>query len=59
MRGIQNGSRVWYWGHEGGTTYGVVQSTSVAADGSQIVVIKEEKTGAIVNLPVSGVNKVP
>lgn len=54
-------------GHEGTTTYGTVQSTSVQQDvskfyqllrdilmnlqGSQVVVIKEDRTGAIVNLP--------
>lgn len=57
MNAFPSGTRVFYWGANGEINYGTVQSTSRMADGTQILVIKED-SGKNTTLPAAGVSKV-
>ncbi|KIL69622.1 hypothetical protein M378DRAFT_156847, partial [Amanita muscaria Koide BX008] len=51
------GTKVFFWDAKSQLVYGTVQSTSRMSDGTQVLVIKDDK-GTIVTLPAAGVTKV-
>lgn len=37
---LRRGTKVWYWGHEGTTSYGVVMRTNRRSDGVTSIVVR-------------------
>ncbi|TFY80716.1 hypothetical protein EWM64_g3296 [Hericium alpestre] len=56
MNNFANGARVFFWDSNGTVVYGRVQSTSIQADGTQIVTLRLEGTNTTVNLPADLLN---
>lgn len=58
MNAYPNGTRIFFWTSAGEIKYGIVQSTSRLADGTQVIVIELEGGEGRRSLPVSSVSKV-